>query len=354
MRGLLTVYYDTALGNEGLMAKIKLDSFQKLKKTHIGKEQFPSQSKVSAINRVAQTLLLVSEEKVRYKKLCDNLLLKYFFDFHCFLDAVRGQQFARCVCSLRTLWNIRCFHDMSQYEGVTEAKTLKNFSATSRIFLQFHNNSFLKNLLPALDSPFLKKYYLWRTLSGLWVIITETKSEILKLEVFLTFLHQEIEASFHFDCFKNSTAIFYIITISCPSRVIAAIGQIIRWTQRIFLYPHYIPFYPIFRGYMFFLSPRHSAFPDFMQSLKIFIFFWRQYTNFFSHVCSLPSDMLNISLRALVSNSFLSWLKTGSLWFKWLNNRLGASFSKYENPKAKYWSPGVVFSSIARNHFLKS
>ena len=45
--------------------------------------------------------------------------------------------------------------------------------------------------------------------------------------------------------------------------------------------PMLTQFYTIYLGYMFFASPKHSLFPDLMQSFRVLHFFCRRYTNIF-------------------------------------------------------------------------
>ena len=69
----------------------------------------------------------------------------------------------------------------------------------------------------------------------------------------------------------------------------------------------YSYFYHSYFGYMFLLSQRYSLFLDFMQSFRVLDFFCLRYANM-SNFCFFPSHVLKLSLRALFSNSFVSYL----------------------------------------------
>ena len=68
----------------------------------------------------------------------------------------------------------------------------------------------------------------------------------------------------------------------------------------------------------FLLNSRHSVYLDFRQSAGVVDFFGHRYQHIYSHLCFFLSDTFNVSLKALVCNSFVSFLRNRTLCFKGL------------------------------------
>ena len=76
---------------------------------------------------------------------------------------------------------------------------------------------------------------------------------------------------------------------------------------------------------MFFQSSKHSANPDFIV-IQVVEFFCRRCINVYSRLCFFLLAVLRLPLKALFSNSFVSYRKNGALWFKWLKGWILVQF----------------------------